>query len=100
MQATQRDEPEVHSITGDPVFLPGTAPFSTAPISTISNPYADESALGGRPGSEVDRTIGAVRCLIVQVDSRIGYARRTLSELESTRSRLIDGLREVSHASS
>ncbi len=57
-------------------------------------------ALGGRPGTEVDRAIGSVRCLIVQLDSRIGYAKRTVMELEQVRSRLIDGLRDISHAGS
>lgn len=69
-------------------------------ISTIENPYADDLSLGGRPGTEVDRIIGSVRCLLVQLDSRIGHAKHTLAELEGVRSRLIGGLQDLTHAGS
>ena len=93
MQATQVVDSEIISIKREVV----PAQFSPEPVP-IGREYEDSPATGGLAGNEVDRTIGSVRCLIVQLDSRIAHTRRSLQELEAVRSRLIGGLRDLSTA--
>ena len=91
MQATRVVDSEIISIKRDGV----PAQFSPEPVS-IGSEFEEVPGMGGQAGNEVDRTIGSVRCLIVQLDSRIAHTRRTLQELEAVRSRLIGGLRDLS----
>ncbi len=94
MQAQQLVESKIIPLVRDATI--GEFRAEPAAITTIANPFPDEVAMGGLAGNEVDRAIGSVRCLIVQLDSRIAHTKRTLQELEQVRSRLIDGLRDLS----
>jgi len=95
MQATQVMDSEIIPIKRDGV----PAHFSSEPVP-IGADFEEMPgmAMGGIAGNEVDRTIGSVRCLMVQLDSRIAHTKRSLQELESVRNRLFDGLRDLSTA--
>lgn len=44
----------------------------------IGGEFEEVPGVGGLAGNEVDRAIGSVRCLIVQLESRIKHMKRTL----------------------
>lgn len=90
MQVTQVVESEIIPIKRDGAFSP-------EPV-LINGEFEGVPGMGGLAGTEVDRAIGSVRCLIVQLDSRIAHTKRSLQELEAVRGRLIEGLKDLSSA--